>query len=155
MPLNVNPFIQCFPRTYWITLGEHSHSSKCIGHILYAHWKEKRSFFFRSPDRDRVSLSRRSQQRCSWTRLSRRYQVSLNERIKTRSYSHAATSECHFSLSCLPPALSRAFLSLFYRTLPLRWTRIAPGGDLTVSQLVAVGLARLCESVKSVGMSSL
>lgn len=55
---------------------------------------------FLSAQTERVSLARQSLERYSWTHNSSRYQVSLNEDIKTRSYSHAATSECHLSLSC-------------------------------------------------------
>lgn len=68
----------------------------------------------------------------------------LNERIKTRSYGRAATSECHFSPrpARLPPAscpFPRAARPLFHRRLPLRPTRTSPAGDLAVGQLAAVG----------------
>lgn len=64
----------------------------------------------------------------------------LNERIKTRSYGRAATSECHFSprpARLLP--FPRAALPLFHRWLPLRPTHTTPAGDLAVGQLAAVG----------------
>lgn len=61
---------------------------------------------FLTDQTETVSLAQYSLERDSWTHNSSRYQVSLNEDIKTRSYSHAATSECHLSLSLspLPPS---------------------------------------------------
>lgn len=121
-------------------------SVKCAPVCLPSTGKTENIFL--SAQTEKVSLACQSQQRYSWTQNSSRYQVSLNEDIKTRSYSHAASSECHLSLSLFPlPSLPDHFPHPFIPPSHCDGLNCSPGGDFTVRQLVAVGLASLCETV--------
>lgn len=79
--------------------------------FMYTHWTEKRGFFFNffSPKAQTVGgLSFQGEANRDAVGRSRAEDIKpgLNERIKTRSYGRAATSECHFSPrpARLPPA---------------------------------------------------